>query len=219
MNDLDNNVKGKASMTFIAFEDCQFTKPLNREYKAMINPDSFDRSFSFLYSEDKTTKRTPVTGKFAATNAETYNFSLLLDGTGRIDPDRCDVNQDLEKLFSVLFTKTEEGYYPNFIQMFYCHQDFYCTVNSIKVNYTLFNRDGSPLRAKVTCSFSSAGEKPPQENEEEKKKKKKKEKKKPQPSNCCCCICPPNNQSYEATYSEAISSNSNSLMCSEQNRI
>ena len=177
-------------MAFKAFKDYQFTKSLNREYKVMINPDSFERDFAFHYNKDKTKRNAPTVGKFASTDAEKYSFTLIIDGTGIVDPNRCDVQQELDDFFAVLFTQTKKGYEPNFIELTYCDQIFHCTANSLKVSYTLFNTNGSPLRAKITCAFSSVGEK-------QHKKESNKEDSKSSKQQNTKCGCPPSNNSYE----------------------
>lgn len=160
MNESNNhNDRGRVPMTFKAFKDYQFTKSLKREYKVMINPENFERDFAFHYNKDKTKRHAPTVGKFASTDAEKYSFTLVFDGTGLIDPNRCDVQQELDNFLTVLFTQTKKGYEPNFVELTYCDQIFHCTATTLKVNYTLFNTNGSPLRAKITCSFSSIGEK------------------------------------------------------------
>ncbi len=166
-------------MTFRAFKDYQFTKSLKREYKVMINPENFERDFAFHYNKDKTKRNAPTVGKFASTDAEKYNFTLVFDGTGIVDPNRCDVQQELENFFAVVFTQTKKGYEPNFVELTYCDQIFHCTATSIRVNYTLFNTDSSPLRAKITCSFSSVGEKQHKEESNKNDNPSKNENKKP----------------------------------------
>lgn len=190
-------------MTFKAFKDYQFTKSLNREYRVMINPESFERDFAFHYNKDKTKKNAPTVGKFASTDAENYSFSLVFDGTGIVDPNRCNVQEELDNFCAVLFTQTEEGYEPNFVELIYCNQRFHCTANTLKVNYTLFNTKGTPLRAKITCSFSSVGEKP--------HKKETNKDKQPTPPPKGCGICPPCNESHKEVVDTAERKNMSSL--------
>lgn len=197
MNESNNhNDRGRAPMTFKAFKDYQFTKSLDREYKVMINPESFERDFAFHYNKDKTKRHAPTVGKFASTDAEKYNFTLIFDGTGIVDPNRCNVQQELDDFFAVLFTQTKKGYEPNFIELTYCGQIFHCTANSLKVSYTLFNTNGSPLRAKITCAFSSIGEK-------QHKHESNKDDNKTSSGKTTTCGCPPSNESYEEAYKKA----------------
>ena len=208
----DNNEKGREPMTFKAFQDYQFTNSLNCEYKVMINPQDFERNFTFYYNSDNTQRNSPTVGKFAATDAEKYTFTLIIDGTGIVDPNRCNVQQELDNFLAVLFTKTVEGYQPNFVEMSFCNQLFHCTINTLKITYNLFNRDGSPLRAKISCTFSSAGEKlhmdPSSENNDNSLNAQ---------TSSSVSVGPSSNESAEAAAKESLKNDSDSMMSPSKN--
>ena len=128
------------------------------EYQVMINPETFEKRFTASHQKPKTILgRYGVSSEFSEMGTTTYDFSLILDGTGVVNPAKKDVKKELDDLMNVLFTKKgEEGRRPNIVDITYCHETFKCVVSSVVVKYTLFNPDGTPLRATVTCSFSSA---------------------------------------------------------------
>lgn len=132
-----------------------------KEYQVMINPETFEKRLTAEYNPPESMsfseKYSTSCIEFSEMGTTTYDFSLILDGTGIVNPARKDVKRELDALMNVLFTRYgEEGCRPNFVDITYCHETFRCLVKSVVVKYTLFNPDGSPLRATVTCSFSSA---------------------------------------------------------------
>jgi hypothetical protein len=159
MSILDIKSGKREYMTLQAYEDYFFNNVIGDEYQVMINPDTFERRFTASYEKPKSIlgKYSISSGLFSGMGTTTYNFSLILDGTGIVNPAKKDVKKELDDLMNVLFTKWGDGgRCPNYVIITYCHETFRCVVTSVVVKYTLFNPDGTPLRATVTCSFSSA---------------------------------------------------------------
>ena len=181
-------------------------------YKVMVNPDDFSRTFSFQYSGNDTTNESSTAGKHTGTSPETYDFTLHIDGTGIIDEKRKDVKQELESLMKVVFEKTESGYVPNHVEISYCDDVFKCTVSTFKVSYTLFNTNGTPLRAKVTCQFKSIIKKTPDNKSESSSGKS-------APSTSNKPVAVSDNSSAEAAISKSFSNDSDALMCTNENGI
>lgn len=156
MSDSNTVEENGCMMTFEAYSNYTFKDKLGKEFRVMINPDNFSRTLSFTYKENKSTNSSKSVGVHNKTGVETFSFTLLLDGTGVVDPKRKDVKGEIEEFEDVLFTKTKKGgLIPNPIELVYCGETFHCVSTSIQYNYTLFKMDGSPLRVKITCGFSS----------------------------------------------------------------
>lgn len=181
-------------------------------YKVMVNPDDFNRTFSFQYSGNDTTNQSSTAGKHTGTSPETYDFTLNIDGTGIIDEKRKDVKQELESLMKVVFEKTESGYVPNHVEISYCDDVFKCTVSTFKVSYTLFNTNGTPLRAKVTCQFKSIIKKTPDKESESSSGKS-------APSTSNQPVAVSDNSSAEAAINTSTNNDSDALMCTIKNGI
>ena len=132
------------------------------EYQVIINPETFEKRFTASHQKPKTIfGKYGIFSEFSEMGTTTYDFSLILDGTGIVNPTRKDVKKELDDLMNVLFMKVgDDGRRPNHVIITYCHETFRCVVSSFVVKYTLFNPDGTPLRATVTCSFSSIGKLP-----------------------------------------------------------
>lgn len=132
----------------------------SKEYQVMINPETFEKRITASNQKPKNlSEKEGTSSEFIEMGPTIYDFSLILDGTGIVNPTRKDVKKELDDLMNVLFTKVGDGgHHPNPVIITYCHETFRCIVSSVVVKYTLFNPDGTPLRATVTCSFTSTGE-------------------------------------------------------------
>ena len=167
-----------SKMTFKSYEKNDFKtrrksasgKPL--EYTVLINPQTIERTFTTLTPESKQAKSSNSSGGDGGLGAETLRFDLYFDGTGVAGP--LPEGQDLADNFN-MFLDTVYAYTDDktkkkqacFVVLCYGNSEFPCKLTSLTANYLLFNRNGSPLRIKVTCSFSSVNKEKPQ-----KKKKK-----------------------------------------------
>ena len=159
MNKLDVGNGKKEFMTFQAYEDVGFLNPKGSAYQVTINPEQFSKSMSALFEKKKGHKYSVSAGKFSSMQPIDYNFTLMLDGTGVIPSQRIreSVQEQLSKITDVFFKTGSKGkgYEPNYVAITFCDEIFHCVISSFKTDYTLFNPDGSPLRAKVTCAFKS----------------------------------------------------------------
>lgn len=148
----------KEYMTLQAYVDGNFSEKVkNRYYKVMVNPETFNKNMSVGYNNNSATKISISNGEFSKMDSITYDFSLILDGTGIINSKRRDIKKELDDLMDVLFTKYDNGlgYSPNYVAISFCGDVFHCQIRTFRIEYQLFNPNGSPLRVKVTCNFSS----------------------------------------------------------------
>ncbi|MBR4839995.1 MAG: hypothetical protein IK005_05910 [Paludibacteraceae bacterium] len=141
-------------------------------YQVMINPEEFSKSMTANFTQEKAMTNSISAGRFANMQPIDYNFTLMIDGTGVIPTQKGtkSVQEQLTQLTKIFFKVVEGnvGYEPNFVAITYCSEVFYVVNTSFKIDYKLFKQDGSPLRAKVTCSFKSICMKPQEDKKIEK---------------------------------------------------
>lgn len=159
----------KEHMTLQAYEDEKFSKSMGDEYEVLINPETFNKSMSVSYHKENAMTNSVSLGKFENMAAITYDFSIIIDGTGVVNAKRRDVKKEIDTLTNVLFKIYDNGlgYEPNYVAISYCGEIFHCQITSFKTEYQLFNTNGTPLRAKINCNFSSTGSKPTNQEEKE----------------------------------------------------
>lgn len=163
--------KRRLRITRCTIESAGETKPMTGDaniFKAMINPDTYSRSYGIGYT-DKQCKLesdpigcTSVELNFAAIKKETVSFHLVIDGTGvvKLFDKVPDVKEQLEKLKDIVYRYQGEKHEPSVVQLSWGDIDednvaFVGRMTSMKVDYTMFKPSGAPLRAKVALSFGS----------------------------------------------------------------
>lgn len=140
-------------MTLTAYEDNTFQNRLIgiKPYKLMINPESIKISRSIQYDETSNQKKA---AKYKGKPAGTCSFDFIIDGTGITNRMSIDVNDNLAHFKDVVYNHVSEKHRPPFVEIDYCNEIFRCVLNSFNLSYNLFNKDGFPLRVKVSCSFT-----------------------------------------------------------------
>lgn len=133
-------------------------------FKAQINPESFDRTLEFDSATQKTRHKSGNNAKDSVITGEKYRVELILDGTGAIDnvgkgDISVKVNEFLDAVYYDVVDKKSKkpSRRPRFLKLYYCNAIFKCMASSLSLKYTLFSRDGKPLRARLNCEFSSEG--------------------------------------------------------------
>jgi hypothetical protein len=135
----------------------------NKKFQVMINPESFTHEMSIQYHNDDcgSKKNTPLGQPASAPKFLTYppssvNFTLVLDGTGVVQPAPSkDVSGQIKDLKGVVYKYEGDTHEPNVVQIVWGSFLLNARLDSLKMNYTLFKPSGEPLRAKVALSFKS----------------------------------------------------------------
>lgn len=208
-------------MNFKAFHDVHFKKPIEDEstheqlaFTVQVNPDSLTRSFSTKTVENKKIRSESSSGEGAGFDSENYSFDLIFDGTGALGASSIGkADEYFQKFLSTVYAKKtlkavkKEA---NFVELNYCGDTFYCKLSSLTAKYTMFGRNGSPLRIKASCTFISVDKDKPDPPPKKAKEATKSGPDIPDGADPKASIDP--GDSYEETVNEAKKNGSSSLM-------
>ncbi len=144
-------------MIMFAFRDEKFTQKHEKEKLTLgINPESLKLERGIIYVEDKQLGSTNKSNTFERYEPEKLSFSFTVDATGVVE-DTKDTDQayvKVKELEDILYAYNEEGHRPSYIMIAYGELLFKGQLASMKIDYTLFNNEGEPLRANIDISFS-----------------------------------------------------------------
>lgn len=144
-------------MRMFAFRDEMFTQKHHPEKLTLgINPESLKSERGIVYRKDKQLGTTNGSNTFESYEPEKLSFSFTVDTTGVVEgtQDTDEAHIKVKELENLLYTYNEEGHRPSYIIIAYGEILFKGQLASMKIDYTLFNNEGIPLRAKVDLSFS-----------------------------------------------------------------
>jgi len=167
-------------MTFRSFDENTFKeKNAISEYEVMMNPATITRTLASRKDKKEARGAVASDGKWTGLESETFKFDLIFDGTGIVNPNKTDVEAEIESFLKVVYVPDKKNIKQAFVEITYGQTCINCKLSSMNIDYQLFDRAGNPIRAKLTCTFETV------RLPEPKKPKKKKE------SGQSACQCPP----------------------------
>ncbi len=125
------------------------------EFETSINPEQIQITRGVSYNnEDNGTNTAGNTPKFNGYEDDQVSFDLYFDGTGiATDGKTENVAARIDELHNIIYDYKGGIHRPNYTKLSWGRFNFNCTLKSIATTYTLFKRDGTPIRAKVSLSF------------------------------------------------------------------
>jgi len=143
-------------MKITGYTDEEFQNKFSgNPYAFMINPDNIKIQKSIEYNEQQAPATSSASQKYKSTPSDKLSFEMVIDCTGIIDAKRTDMSKEINALETIIYTYNGKIHRPNFVKVQWGQNiTFNGVLDSIDISYTLFKPDGSPLRAKISLSFS-----------------------------------------------------------------
>lgn len=172
-------------MEIRAFKDAQYkADDLIGIFKVQVNPDSYNKTYQYSDDEVAVPGGGEAYRKHFKSGADSWEFSILLDGTGAIaDAEQIDVNEKISELKKIVMSNDKRGQNRPYLKIAWGEMDeiFSGTLDSLTIEYKLFKPDGTPIRAIAKLSLKGW----------EDVKKQVKKKRKPAPETPQVCVPPP----------------------------
>jgi len=145
----------------------------DKAYTVQVNPASYSLGKRINYQNTRPPGSQESTATFNNSGPSTLQFEIVFDGTGVIDTaslldeiplagaiasafaedEEFHVDEQILKFEEIVYKLDGEIHQPNKVQIFWGKLQFEGALSSINYSYTLFQPDGSPLRAKANCTF------------------------------------------------------------------
>lgn len=168
---LDNLLKLQ-KLKILAFQDPERTKeanasPLKNVFEAMFNPESVKQKHEVIYGKNQSIGASGTQLDYAWNAPSELTLDLVLDGTGvsemgvtRLSRPKT-VSKRITEFLNLTFHMNGDIHEPNYLRVewgqlkfdFLQASTFDCRLGSVDIDYTSFDRDGTPLRAKLTVSL------------------------------------------------------------------
>ncbi|WP_350307146.1 CIS tube protein [Photorhabdus viridis] len=149
---------GLAKLTITAFSDREM-KRKKGEIRAMYNPDSIQLNYHTDFTEDLFINRDKEVSKYQKVRPGGLSLELLFDA--RLPGNTASLDNQLANLRSLCCEVDNANNEPQFLQVRWGKMNwngngyFAGRMANLVVNYTLFDRDATPLRAKATLSLTA----------------------------------------------------------------
>ncbi len=121
-----------------------------------INPEQYTRDLKIKHNDKQGQGNQGTDPKFQQTEPEKLKLDFFLDGTntveGNLYKDKS-VTEQVEDFLTTAHYMDSESHKPKFLKISWKDFHFECLLESVSINYTLFDRTGDPLRAKISATF------------------------------------------------------------------
>ncbi|MGQ1786263.1 CIS tube protein [Saccharicrinis sp. GN24d3] len=139
-------------MKIVAFKDPDYSSRVG-EYDLLVNPETYKVTNEQQYSNaDTTIGSSAQSAKFKGSGSGLFEILMFFDGTGMISKDK--VDDQIKEVKELIYQYNGDIHEPNYLRVYWGTQSlFQGRLKSWKVNYTMLDMDGSPLRAEATATL------------------------------------------------------------------
>lgn len=124
-------------------------------YTVMINPESLRWNRRVQYNDEQPPDSSAPSQIYWYTPSDTLSFDIVIDCTGIVDDKRTNMKTEIDALENIVFDFNGEIHRPNFVRIEWgSMMTFKGVLETFDTSYTFFKPDGTPLRAKISLSFS-----------------------------------------------------------------
>lgn len=142
-------------VTILAFNDKKLQQK-SAEFVLPVNPEQYGQKYSVKYDVKPAKGAQGVEGKFQSSAPEELTLDFVFDGTGTVygyvEEDRS-VPEQINAFKEVVYDLQGEIHQPRYLKVVWTDFSFDCILTELEITYTLFSSEGTPLRAKLSCTF------------------------------------------------------------------
>lgn len=122
-------------------------------FSAMINPNTYTLKYEIQFQEAQAAGNSASPQAFDKMKPREFNFEFVIDGTG-VTGEKKDVEAEVQKFIDVAYNLDGEIHRPRYLKLSWGPLISKCVLKTADVAYNLFKPDATPLRAKITATFS-----------------------------------------------------------------
>jgi hypothetical protein len=125
--------------------------------EAIINPENYSYTKNVEYSNSNEQGSNANTALFSKIGPSDLKFKLIVDGTGIVSlGSYANVDAYIKSFNDLLYRYNGDIHRPNYLQLSWNGIIAVAVLKSYTVTYTLFNTDGTALRANIDASFTES---------------------------------------------------------------
>lgn len=153
---------GVSKIVVVAYQD----KEVREQAKDLppfvipVNPENYSQNYKVDYDVRRGHGQQKTEVKFKSTAPEELKLEFVFDGTHAIQDYYYDsqsqktVKEQVTDFLKTVYDMSGEIHMPRYLKLFWGENFMMqCVMTNVDINYTLFNKSGEPLRAKVSATF------------------------------------------------------------------
>lgn len=136
------------------------------EFEVMFNPESYSEKFSIEYRKRESANSDVEEYDYVKSMPQNFKLNIIIDTTGvtEFDVPYLSVLKQQDSVYSQVNKFLYLTWYlkdgkPNPLEIKWGEFSFHCRLKEVDIKYTLFNREGLPIRAELDATFIGYSEK------------------------------------------------------------
>jgi Contractile injection system tube protein len=127
--------------------------------KVMFNPESYSLSYENNFSKLQGIGKGASSDEFILSKPENLSLKIIIDGTGVSEQgiisilNKKDVYGEVQHFLKNTTKVAGNIHEPKYLTITWGKLNFKCRLQSVTINYTLFDESGNPLRAELDTTF------------------------------------------------------------------
>ncbi len=122
-----------------------------------VNPEQYSEKRQLKYDTSKGIGSQGTNSKYGMTEPEELKLDFIFDNTGAVEGNMLQgtaVKTQVQNFLGTVYFMHGDIHKPKFLKLQWGDSlTFPCVMTSLDVNYVLFNKEGEPLRAKLSATF------------------------------------------------------------------
>lgn len=130
------------------------------EFQVMFNPESYSLEYVNTFQQVQGINTSGRPAKYSLSKPEELSITLIIDNTGvanyssQVNGKKItDVSAVVNRFLELTTLMDGELHRPNYLSLIWGNFQFDCCLKSVKINYTLFDHRGRPIRAELEAVF------------------------------------------------------------------
>ena len=142
-------------MKIIAYGDEQFSDEIG-SMEMQVIPKEYQGKKGIKYDEGEQQGQNVQSPVFSGYKNEEFTVHILFDCTGVLEGTKKSdtVKKKMEELEKLVYNYNSDKHQANFVELLWGELSFKGRLKEMSSNYELFDKNGSPLRVRVTLTFT-----------------------------------------------------------------
>lgn len=147
-------------LTISAFNDVQRGGMPATTFETMFNPASYSQTYAVVWGKQQALNSSGAELSYTRNAPSRLSLDLVIDGTG-VDEmgilalGQKSVSERIKDFLDVTYTYNGAIHEANYLLVEWGKLSFPCRLASATINYTKFDRDGTPLRAEIKVELAA----------------------------------------------------------------